>query len=1059
MKRSNVNVIIDNAINSQDYYRMYSSRDFYRGTSFKMAGAWTPDTHYFNDEHIIDFISCEGALLYCLRGHLSSEWNKPNLIYKDDIIVGVESNPYWAFIMGNSGKGQKGDKGDIGPIGPSGTDGITPQLKIEDGRWLLSMDKGQTWQDIGQATGDPGQNGTDGKNGSDGIGVIPGGTTGQALVKKSDADYDTEWKTISEGGEIPNFDAEVASVSSTTEANANVVLEGDIFKFSFGLPKGADGKDGQDGKDGTNGQNGTDGSNGQDGLSIKLMYAKSSSVNTPPVVNKTNTNPGSAWSTTVPIHTSSEIIWSITASFRDSTLIGEWSDPVQMTGEKGQDAIIPSWKTYVYKLSDSKPSKPTGNSPSPSGWEDYPTTSGSWWQCIGTVNGETGLVTEWSEVIPVNGRDGQAQDGKFTEFRFAVNTSNSNPPTLNATVRTPSGWSVVPPERSKDGYLWMTTATINPDDTLNTNWTTPVVISGENGTNGTDGIPGTPGEDGRTTYFHIKYSAVANPTSSSQMTETPSTYIGTYVDFTQADSTDPSDYTWARFEGIQGEKGEQGIPGTNGEDGKTSYLHIKYSNDGGATFTGNNGEDPGSWIGIYVDYNINDSDDPSDYKWTKIKGEPGVTGDPGPAGKDGVDGLPGIGIEVRYCLGTTTTYEGTSTPGTTRQPTGWNLAVPTPTEETPYIWFIQARVNYTSNTDKVGTIEGSWSTPTKLSGTNGLNGENGSKGQIIYPEGIYNVNTVYQGTVDKTPYVYDSNDANYYVLNIVGTWQGTLHSNESPSTDTSSSWVKLEAFEALYAKIGIIPNALIGSAVFNDAYMFSQQGVDENGEISTHYENFNPITPGEPANSTNPEKPGVRTFIPNIMFNFETGTGHMSTGNISFDSDGNIYAKNISVNGNMSGSDEDVLDLTYSSTTQTVTLTGLKNITVYMNESNITKSKVQLLNIDASVFDNMSSKSKYTIDIFNNGNIPLLFDSTGFYQPGFDMLESYSYVAVLPRQSITLKIWLLPNAVIPGKPATWYANYEILVNNPVVVTAGKEYKGWLFSSTKNVILQKVIEVI
>ena len=140
----------------------------------------------------------------------------------------------------------------------------------------------------------------------------------------------------------------------------------------------------------------------------------------------------------------------------------------------------------------------------------------------------------------------------------------------------------------------MTTATINPDDTLNTNWTTPVVISGENGTNGTDGIPGTPGEDGKTTYFHIKYSAVANPTSSSQMTETPSTYIGTYVDFTQADSTDPSDYTWARFEGIQGEKGDQGIPGTNGADGKTSYLHIKYSNDGGVTFTGNNGEDPGS---------------------------------------------------------------------------------------------------------------------------------------------------------------------------------------------------------------------------------------------------------------------------------------------------------------------------------------------------------------------------------------------------------------------------------------------------------------------------------
>lgn len=1008
MKRSNVNVIIDNAINSQDYYRMYSSRDFYRGTSFKMAGAWTPDTHYFNDEHIIDFISCEGALLYCLRGHLSSEWNKPNLIYKDDIIVGVESNPYWAFIMGNSGKGQKGDKGDIGPIGPSGTDGITPQLKIEDGRWLLSMDKGQTWQDIGQATGDPGQNGTDGKNGSDGIGVIPGGTTGQALVKKSDADYDTEWKTISEGGEIPNFDAEVASVSSTTEANANVVLEGDIFKFSFGLPKGADGKDGENGKDGTNG---TDGSNGEDGLSIKLMYAKSSSVDTPPIVNKTNTNPGSAWTTVVPIHTSSEIIWSITASFRNSSLVGEWSDPVQMTGEKGQDAVSPNWKTYVYKLSDSKPLRPAGNSPSPSGWEDYPTTSGNWWQCIGTVNGETGLVTEWSEVIPVNGRDGQAQDGKFTEFRFAVNTSNSNPPTLNATVRTPSGWSVVPPEKSKDGYLWMTTATINPDDTLNINWTAPVVISGENGTNGTDGIPGTPGEDGKTTYFHIKYSAVANPTSSSQMTETPSTYIGTYVDFTQADSTDPSDYTWARFEGIQGEKGEQGIPGINGEDGKTSYLHIKYSNDGGVTFTGNNGEDPGAWIGIYVDYNVNDSNDPSDYKWTKIKGEPGVTGDPGPAGKDGVDGLPGIGIEVRYCLGTTTIYGGTSTPGTTRQPTGWNLTVPAPTEETPYVWFIQARVNYTNNTDKVGTIESSWSTPTKLSGTNGLNGENGSKGQIIYPEGIYNVNAVYQGTTDKTPYVYDSNDANYYVLNIVGTWQGTLHSNESPSTDTSNSWVKLDAFEALYTKIGIIANGLIGSAVFNGDYMFSQQGINSSGQVSTQYQNFNPETPTGGA------------FTPNILFNFKTGAGHMSAGKIKFDAEGNcelsnLSATNIQLSGNIvqEYEESDVsLDPTIHSLNAIIHADSISSVDFAISEE---YDKLTLNKLYRGIVFNTGVDGPITVNFLGSNTVRIATS----YGEGFNELY---------------------NVVIPGQAAMEYL-FKPLSKTFISETGTNVYRGYVY---------------
>lgn len=571
MKRSNVNVIIDNAINSQDYYRMYSSRDFYRGTSFKMAGAWTPDTHYFNDEHIIDFISCEGALLYCLRGHLSSEWNKPNLIYKDDIIVGVESNPYWAFIMGNSGKGQKGDKGDIGPIGPSGTDGITPQLKIEDGRWLLSMDKGQTWQDIGQATGDPGQNGTDGKNSSDGIGVIPGGTTGQALVKKSDADYDTEWKTISEGGEIPNFDAEVASVSSTTEANANVVLEGDIFKFSFGLPKGADGKDGENGKDGTN-------------------------------------------------------------------------------------------------------------------------------------------------------------------------------------------------------------------------------------------------------------------------------------------------------------------------------------------------------------------------------------------------------------------------------------------------------------------------------GTNGLNGENGSKGQIIYPEGIYNVNTVYQGTADKTPYVYDSNDANYYVLNIVGTWQGTLHSNESPSTDTSNSWVKLDAFEALYTKIGIIANGLIGSAVFNGNYMFSQQGIDASGQISTQYQNFDP------------EIPTGGEFTPNILFDFRTGAGHMAAGKIKFGSDGSVDLTNIKINNAIiqnikqysltQSSDPHILDSLYSEIIYSPTIH--EDVTLKVNASEYQ------LNIDDSysgVIHNKSDKQLF-IYPFDNGNDDESIKICGYYNGG--LLFSYDEPILFNASQILLPAGgVLEFKFVPSSIVNNYYVGTIWVEN----TSDFELKTWKQNGT------------
>lgn len=152
-------------------------------------------------------------------------------------------------------------------------------------------------------------------------------------------------------------------------------------------------------------------------------------------------------------------------------------------------------------------------------------------------------------------------------------------------------------------------------------------LQGLQGPQGEQGIPGTPGADGRTSYFHIKYSANAN---GMPMSETPDKYIGTYVDFTEADSNDASDYTWSRFEGIQG---EQGLPGTNGEDGKTSYLHIKYSDDGGKTFTANNGETPGAWIGQCVDFNSYDPTSVSSYKWTRIRGEDGSDG------QDGADGF------------------------------------------------------------------------------------------------------------------------------------------------------------------------------------------------------------------------------------------------------------------------------------------------------------------------------------------------------------------------------------------------------------------------------------
>lgn len=153
---------------------------------------------------------------------------------------------------------------------------------------------------------------------------------------------------------------------------------------------------------------------------------------------------------------------------------------------------------------------------------------------------------------------------------------------------------------------------------------------------GPQGIPGV-GQDGKTTYLHIRYAPVQNPTAA-QMSKTPNKYIGTYTDFSGVDSTDPSKYTWAKFEGdqgAQGPKGADGIPGKDGKDGKTQYTHLAYANsaDGQTDFSVSDGNR--EYIGMYVDFVEADSTDPTKYTWSLIKGADGAQGVPGTPGANG----------------------------------------------------------------------------------------------------------------------------------------------------------------------------------------------------------------------------------------------------------------------------------------------------------------------------------------------------------------------------------------------------------------------------------------
>lgn len=165
------------------------------------------------------------------------------------------------------------------------------------------------------------------------------------------------------------------------------------------------------------------------------------------------------------------------------------------------------------------------------------------------------------------------------------------------------------------------TESTNPADYT---WSRFRGVDGYDGKDGENGIPGKDGKDGKTQYTHLAYANSADGRTDFSVSDGNREYIGMYVDFVEADSTDPTKYTWSL---IKGANGAQGVPGTPGVNGKTPYFHIAYANsaDGRTGFSVDDSVNK-LYIGQYTDYTPDDSTDPARYSWTKIKGEPGTAG-------------------------------------------------------------------------------------------------------------------------------------------------------------------------------------------------------------------------------------------------------------------------------------------------------------------------------------------------------------------------------------------------------------------------------------------------
>ena len=101
-------------------------------------------------------------------------------------------------------------------------------------------------------------------------------------------------------------------------------------------------------------------------------------------------------------------------------------------------------------------------------------------------------------------------------------------------------------------------------------------------------------------------------------------------------TTEPSEGNpaWLKqvAEGTAGATGPQGVPGAPGKDGKTYYTWIRYADDAQGNGISNNPTGK-TYIGFaYNKTTAVESNNPSDYTWSEIKGEQGV---PGVAGADG----------------------------------------------------------------------------------------------------------------------------------------------------------------------------------------------------------------------------------------------------------------------------------------------------------------------------------------------------------------------------------------------------------------------------------------
>lgn len=556
---------------------------------------------------------------------------------------------------------------------------------------------------------------------------------------------------------------------------------------------------------------GENGKDGQDGKSIEFIYKVSNRVpnssDKPSSINEDGSVPDGWTDHPTGVSESNQYEWMCVRTKTDD-LWSDWNGPTVWSkwGANGKDG---DGVEYIYKRTTTNlsPDRPTEVSQEddfvPEGWTDDPTGVNEnnmyEWVCVRKYKegiwsefSNPALWAKWGEKGEP-GKDGN--DGTSVNIKGEVASEDQLPESAQ-----PGDAYVV----NGDLYVW---------DGLRWN-----------------NIGGIKGPAGDSAYVHIAFAdnvvtdsmgnvaQVYGFTTSGYTVMKP--FIGTYADHTVADSQDPLVYKWQKNKGDKGDTGNdgpQGVPGPAGQDGKTLYTWIRYAEDANGTGISNS-PDGKSYIGLaYNKETASESNNPSDYTWSKITGKDGVAG---PAGEDGKT----LYTWIKYA----------DTMPSSSSSTIYDI----PNQNTKYIGIA---VNKDTASESTDAMVYTWSLFRGADGTNGTNGKDGRDGRIVYPAGIYDATVTYTATDTKAPYVLYGDT--YYVMNVTTSWTGSQNDGKTPADDYGqygehATWIPMEKFEAIYTKLLIANNGTIGSFVFNGDYMFSQQGVDYLYNEVDNYEDF-----------------------------------------------------------------------------------------------------------------------------------------------------------------------------------------------------------------------------